>query len=261
MISLTSAEINAWIVAFFFPLARILAVLVSAPPFNNPALNVRIRLILGLAVTLAISPALPPMPAIDPASAAGLLILAQQMLIGFAMGFAVRLVLGAVDLAGSMISLQMGLGFASSYDPPTPGQTGVVSEFLGLLALLVFMAINGHLMVIATLTHSFTAIPVGAALPDAGSWWQLARSGAMIFSSGLLLALPILVALLITNLALAILSRAAPQLNLIVIGFPLTITLGFAGLMFGLSYLSQPLQQLFEYGLQSMLGNFSPAGG
>jgi flagellar biosynthetic protein FliR len=136
------------------------------------------------------------MPAIDPASGAGLLILAQQMLIGFAMGFAVRLVLAAVDLAGSMISLQMGLGFATAYDPLTAGQTGVVSEFLGLLALLIFMAINGHLMVIATLTHSFTAIPVGAGLPETGSWWQLARSGALIFSSGLLLALPILVALL-----------------------------------------------------------------
>jgi hypothetical protein len=162
MISLTSAEINAWVVAFFFPLARVLAVLVSAPPFNNPALTVRIRLILGLAITLAIAPALPPMPALDPASGAGLLILAQQMLIGFAMGFAMRLVFAAVDLAGSMISLQMGLGFATAYDPQTAGQTGVVSEFLGLLALLVFMAINGHLMVIATLAHSFTAIPVGA---------------------------------------------------------------------------------------------------
>ena len=261
MISLTSAEINAWVVAFFFPLTRVLAVLVSAPPFNNPALTVRVRLILGLAITAAIAPALPPMPAVDPGSAAGLLILAQQMLVGLAMGFALRIVLAAVDLAGSMISLQMGLGFASSYDPLTAGQTGVISEFLGLLALLVFMAINGHLMVIATLIHSFTAIPVGTAQLAAGSWWNLASSGVIIFSSGLLLALPILVALLITNLALAILSRAAPQLNLIAIGFPLTITLGFAALMFGLSYLSQPMQQLFEYGLQLMLRNFSSTAG
>jgi flagellar biosynthetic protein FliR len=123
------------------------------------------------------------------------------------------------------------------------------------------MAINGHLMVIATLTHSFTAIPVGAGLAGTGSWWQLARSAAIIFSSGLLLALPILVALLITNLALAILSRAAPQLNLMAIGFPLTITLGFAGLMFGLSYMGPPLQQLFEYGLESMLGSFAGRAG
>jgi flagellar biosynthetic protein FliR len=97
------------------------------------------------------------MPPLDPASGAGLLILAQQLLIGFAMGFAMRLVFSAVDMAGNLISLQMGLGFASAYDPQTAGQTAVISEFMGLLALLVFMAINGHLMVIATLTHSFTA--------------------------------------------------------------------------------------------------------
>jgi flagellar biosynthetic protein FliR len=113
-------------------------------------------------------------PALDPASGAGLLILAQQMLIGFAMGFAMRLVFSAVDLAGNLISLQMGLGFASSYDPQTAGQTAVISEFLGLLALLVFMAINGHLMVIATLTHSFTAVPVSPAAlhADTGGNWQ-----------------------------------------------------------------------------------------
>ncbi|MCB1941494.1 MAG: flagellar biosynthetic protein FliR [Candidatus Accumulibacter sp.] len=256
MISLTAAEINAWVVAFFFPLARILAVLVSAPPFSNPALPVRVRLILGLAIALAIAPILPAMPAVDPASAAGLLILAQQMIIGLAMGFAVRLVLAAVDLAGTMIGLQMGLGFAVSYDPQSAGQTPVIAEFIGLLSLLVFMAINGHLMVVATLTRSFTAIPIGAPLPGPGSWWNVAAAGATVFSSGLLLALPILVTLLVTNLALAILSRAAPQLNLIVIGFPLTITLGFVALMLGLHFLGAPLQQLFEYGLESMLGNF-----
>lgn len=257
MIILTTAEINAWVVAFFFPLARILAVLAVAPPFNNVALTTWVRLALGLAITFAIAPVLPPMPSVDPASAEGLLILAQQLIIGFAMGFAIRLVFGAVDLAGESISLQMGLGFASFYNPQTAGQTAVISEFVGLLALLVFMAINGHLMVIATLTHSFTIVPVGASNIGATPWWRLANSAAIVFSSGLLLALPVVVALMITNLALGILSRAAPQLNLIAIGFPLTMALGFAALMFGLSHLGAPLQQLFEYGLQSMLGPFA----
>jgi flagellar biosynthetic protein FliR len=256
-LSLTAAEINAWVVAFFFPLARVLAVLVSAPPFNNEALTVTVRLLLGLAITFAISPLLPPMPALDPASAAGLLILAQQLVIGVGMGFAMRLVFTAVDLAGNVISLEMGLGFATAYDPQTAGQTAVISQFMGLLALLVFMAINGHLMVIATLTHSFTVLPIGAAHLTASSWWNLANAGAIVFSAGLLLALPVLVTLMIGNLALAILSRAAPQLNLMAIGFPLSIALGFAALMFGLSHLSVPLQQFFEYGLQSMLGHFA----
>lgn len=262
MISLTSAEINAWIVAFFFPLARILAFLVAAPPYNNTALTGQIRLLLGLAIAIAITPALPKMPAIDPASGIGLLILAQQMIIGFGMGFAMRLVFSAVDMAGNMISMQMGLGFATAYDPQNTAQTPVISEFIGMLALLIFMGINGHLMLIATLTQSFTAIPISITAPGNGSWWNLANAGVLVFSSGLLLALPIIVALLITNIALGILGRVAPQLNLMAVGFPLTLTLGFIALALSLSYLSAPLQQLFEFGLRSMLGYFTiPASG
>ena len=260
MISFSSAEINAWIVAYFFPLARILALLAAAPPFNNAALSVRVRLMLGLAIAIAITPALPPIAPLEPASGIGLWILAQQLLIGFAMGFSLRLVFSAVDLAGNMIATQMGLGFATFYDPQNTAQTPVVSEFMGLLTLLIFMAINGHLMLIATLTHSFTVIPISATAPASGTWLNLANAGVVVFSSGLLLALPILVALLITNVALGVLSRAAPQLNLFAVGFPLTLALGFAMLIISMSYLGAPLQLLFEHGLQSMLGNFVVAG-
>ena len=255
MISLTSAELNAWIVAFIFPLARILALLVAAPPFNNPALPMRVSLLLGLAIAMAIAPVLPAMPVIEPASGLGLLILAQQMIIGFAMGFTLRLVFSAVDMAGNLISNQMGLGFATAYDPQSASQTVVVSEFLGMLALLVFMAIDGHLMVIATLTRSFSVLPIGGAIAN-GSWSNIANAGGVIFSSGILLALPVVVTLMITNTALGVLMRVAPQLNLMAIGFPITIILGFAALFISMSHLGAPLQQLLEYGLDSMLGVF-----
>ena len=256
MISVTTAELNAWIAAFFFPLARILALLVVAPPFNNAGLPRRVRLLAGLAIAIAIAPALPKIPAIEPASGAGLLIFAQQIVIGFAMGLAMRLVFTAIDLAGSMISNQMGLGFATSYDPQSASQTPVISEFLGMLALLFFMAINGHLMVIATLTESFTVLPIGAASVAHGSWLNIANAGGVIFSAGVLLALPIVVTLLITNIALGVLGRVAPQLNLMVIGFPITIVLGFSALLASMSYLSIPLQDMFEHGMRSMLGFF-----
>jgi flagellar biosynthetic protein FliR len=256
MINLTTTELNAWIVAFFFPLARILALLVAAPPFNNPALPVRVKLLLGIAIAVAITPTLPTMPSVEPASGAGLLVLAQQMLIGFAMGFTMRLVFTAVDMAGNMISNQMGLGFATAYDPQSASQTVVVSEFLGMLALLTFMAINGHLMVIATLVRSFTALPIGAEAIASSTWSNIANAGGVIFSSGVLLALPVMVALMITNIALGVLGRVAPQLNLMAIGFPITIILGFAALFVGMSYLGAPLQQMFEHGLNSMLGVF-----
>lgn len=256
MISLTSAEINTWIVAFFFPLARILSFLVAAPPFNNAALKGRTRLALGLAIVIAIAPALPKIPPLDPASGIGLLILAQQMLIGFSMGFTMRLVFSAIDMGGNMISMQMGLGFATAYDPQNTAQTPVISEFIGMLALLIFLGIDGHLMLIATLVHSFTALPIRVAAFGSGTWLNLANAGAVVFSSGLLLALPIIVALLIANLALGILGRVAPQLNLMAVGFPLTLTLGLIALALSLPYLSAPLQRLFEFGLQSMLGYF-----
>ena len=256
MISVTSAELNAWIVAFFFPLARILALLVAAPPFNNPALSMQVKLLLGLTIALAITPALPPIPAMDPASGQGLLTLAQQMLIGYAMGFSMRLIFTAIDMAGNMISTQMGLGFATAYDPQSASQTAVVSEFLGMLALLVFLAINGHLMVIATLAQSFTALPIGSTAIPSGTWMNMAAAGSVIFSSGVMLALPVVIALLITNIALGVLGRVAPQLNLMAIGFPITIALGFAAIVVSMSHLNAPLQQMFEYGLQSMLGNF-----
>ena len=256
MISLTTAEINAWVVAFFFPLARILALLAVAPPFNNTGLPAQIRLLTGLSIAMAITPALPKIPVMEPASGLGLLIMAQQMLIGFAMGLALRLVFSAIDMAGFLISNQMGLGFSTSYDPTSASQTPVISEFMGLLGLLMFMAINGHLMVISTLTQSFTALPIGVSMALKGSWLNIASAGGVIFSSGLFLALPIVVTLLITNIALGVLGRVAPQLNLMVIGFPITIALGFIGLLTGMSYLGAPLLNLFEYGLESMLRFF-----
>ena len=172
------------------------------------------------------------------------------------MGFAMRLVFSAIDLAGTMISNQMGLGFATAYDPQSAAQTAVISEFLGMLALLVFLAINGHLMVIATLSESFDVLPISAGIITNASWLNIANAGGVIFSSGVLLSLPVVVALLIANIALGVLGRVAPQLNLMAIGFPITIVLGFSALIVSLSYLASPLQQLFEFGLQSMLGYF-----
>ena len=257
MISITTAQFNALLVAYFFPMARILALLAAAPPFNNVGLSRRTRLLLGLAIAIAITPALPATPVTEPSSGLGLLIFAQQIVIGYAMGFVMRLVFSAIDLSGTIIGNLMGLGFATAYDPDSASQTPVISEFFGTLALLVFFSINGHLMVIATLVQSFSALPIGASGLASGSWLNVANAGVLIFSSGVLLALPVTAALLITNIALAILSRVAPQLNLMVIGFPITIVLGFAAIVASLSYLNAPLQQMFEFGLNSMLGYFA----
>ena len=262
MITFTTAELNALIATFVFPLVRVLALLAAAPPYNNASLPVRVRLILGLAITLAIAPAVGAAgtpPGVAPASGAGLLILAEQMLIGYAMGFSMRLVFSAVDLAGNVFSTQMGLGFATFYDPLNSAQTPVIAEFINLLALLLFLSMNGHLLYLATLAQSFTAIPVSATPLGAGSWLNLVELGNKMFSAGLLLSLPIVAALMITNVALAVLTRAAPQLNLFALGFPLTLMGGFFALAVSLNYMATPIQGIFELGMEAMLGYVVPA--
>jgi len=255
MISVSAAELNAWVMAFFFPMTRIMAFMASAPPFNNAIVRPRVRLMIGLALTYAIMPVIPPLPAIDSTTTAVLLILAEQMLIGFAMGFSLRLIFTSIDLAGSVFSMQIGLGFAMSYAPSSAAQTLVLSEFIGVLALLTFLALNGHLISISVLAQSFTVIPIGV-FPGELSWLNVARMGTVVYTSALMIALPIICAMAITNIALGILSRVSPQLNLIAVGFPITLMLGFCVLYVALLHLGPLLQQLFDVGITAMLSNF-----
>lgn len=258
MISVGSAQIDAWIVAFIFPLSRILGFMATAPLWSTAGVPKRVRLTIAIAVAVALAPGLPPMPEVQPASLAGLWIMAQQMLIGIGMGFAAKIVFTAFLFAGEFIGTQMGLGFATFYDPLSASQTPVVAEFLNLIALLLFLSLNGHLLYLATLAQSFSAIPVSNIPVGAGSWLNIAELGSKIFSAGLLLSLPIMAALMITNVALAVLTRAAPQLNLFALGFPLTLLGGFLILAISLNYMATPFQGIFQLGLESLLGVVVP---
>lgn len=256
MISFTSAEFNALLAAWFFPMARILALVAVSPVFSNAALPRRVRLAFGLALTLAIAPSVPPIPAIEPASGAGLLILAEQILIGVSMGMVMQMVFAAIGLAGELISMQMGLGFATMYDPMSTSQTVVTGEFIALLATLIFLGMDGHLTLIVTLADSFRAMPISTTLPSPGFLLNVIEWGRMVFAYGLLLAMPVLVTLIIVNIALAVLSRAAPQLNLMNIGFPITLIIGMLVLSESFSYLITPLRRMYEEGFVMMLGIF-----
>lgn len=247
MLSVTEAQLNAWLAAFMFPLARVLGLIAAAPVFNNASVPVRVKLLAGLAVTFAVAPMLPPPPQVEPASWAGLALLLQQGLIGLLLGFTMRIVFAGVDLAGELIGLQMGLGFAVFYDPQNAGQSPVVAEFVGLLALLFFLAFNGHLMVLALLAESFRALPVGVS-PFPAGWETLLRWAAALFSIGVLLALPVIGALLVANIALGVLTKVAPTLNLFAVGFPVTLMAGFAMLALSMPYFAPALENLFERG-------------
>lgn len=253
MITISSMQLEAWLAAFIFPLARILALVASAPIIGNKQVPARVKVGLALFITFLIAPTLNIPSGIEASSGPGLFILLQQILVGLAMGFSMRLVFTAVEMAGDLMGMQMGLGFASFYDPVNATQTQVIAQFLGIFAALAFLSMNGHLYMLATLAESFQAFPISTQLPAAKAMHTLALWGGSIFNQALRLSLPLIAALLITNLALGILTRSAPQLNIFAIGFPITLVVGFVTLILTLPYLAPLLDVFVQAGLDTML--------
>ena len=252
MLYVSTAELNTWIAALLWPAARILALIAASPVFGNARIPMRVKVALGLMMALVIAPTVPAMPAADPSSWAGFLILMREIVIGIGMGFAMRLVFAAVEMAGEISSLTMGLGFASFFDPMSQGRSSAVSQFLVWIATLALLAVNGHLVLVEALAESFQTLPIAAISFHNNGFWELVRWGGQIFTSGLQLALPIVAALLITNVALGILTRAAPQLNLFGIGFPITLGVGFLTLTMALPFMNMPLQNLVNQGVEKV---------
>ena len=255
MINITTVEFNTLLAAFVWPLSRILALIASAPILGNPSTPVRVKLGLAIMITILVLPLVEKsLPHIDPASGVGLVILLQQVLIGVAIGFVMRVVFVAVEMAGELIGLQMGLGFAVFFDPQNSGQIDITGRFLGIIASLAFLAMDGHLLMIALISQSFSTLPIGSAALTEVTFTTLVNWGGEIFKSGLQLSLPVLTALLITNLALGILTRVAPQLNIFAVGFPLTLAVGFLVLGLSIPFYTPILEYLVHDGLKLMMG-------
>jgi flagellar biosynthesis protein FliR len=161
-------------------------------------------------------------------------------------------VFASLDVAGELIGLQMGLSFATFFDPQSQGQTSVIAQIIGIVSTLLFLALNGHLLLVQGLAQSFEWLPITAEPVRSEGFLWLARSGSVLFATGLLLALPVVAALLITNIALSVLTRAAPQLNLMAIGFPITSTVGIAVLWLSLPVLANVLQGVFDQGFEGI---------
>jgi flagellar biosynthetic protein FliR len=261
VISFTSAQLSAWLAAFIFPLARVLALIASAPIFGNKQVPARIKVGLAVVITIVIAPTLNISPEIDPASAQGLFVLVQQIVAGVIIGFSIRLIFSAVEMAGDLAGMQMGLGFASFYDPQNATFTPVIAQFLGIIAALAFITVDGHLYMLAALADSFRDFPIGANVPSANAFRTVAEWGGSMFGHALQFALPLIGALLITNLALGILTRSAPQLNIFAVGFPITLAVGFAALLLTIPYLAPLLEYFTHKGLDTVARVMLQLGG
>ena len=215
-----------------------------APVFGVALVPARVRILLTLGLTVVVAPLLPAPPPVSPISLPGLLILLNQFLIGLAMGFALTMVFDAMIIGGQTIAMSMGLGFATMVDPQRGVNVPLVSQYFLILTTLLFLSLNGHLMLVEVLVDSFFRLPVGNGGIGQSGIWALVLWGGRMFIGAMQIALPAVIALMVVNLSFGVMSRAAPTLNLFAVGFPITMTLGFIIVMLSLSSLTESLSAL-----------------
>lgn len=238
-----------------WPMLRISALLMTAPVFSLRALNLRLRILLALALTWMVYP-MQSWPVIDPLSGAGLLEMLNQITLGVLMGLMLQVITAAVLVAGQSMANAIGLSMATMIDPNT-GNVPVLGQFLIVLATLIFVGLGGHALLLGLLIESFSSLPIGQGLSGQQAWSALLGWSGMIFLGGLLLALPVMVTLLFINIGLGVATRAAPALNIFSVGFPAMVLVGLGVLFLSLPSVGARIQWLWTQGfvqLRQLLG-------
>jgi flagellar biosynthetic protein FliR len=249
LLQLTDTQIQSWVASFMLPLFRVAAVLMAMPVLGTTLVPKRVRLYLALAITVCITPTLPPMPAFNALDLSGLMLIAEEIIIGTLLGFSLQFLFQAFVVAGQIIAVQMGMSFAAMVDPTNGVSSPVIGQFFTMLVTLLFLAMNGHLVVLEVLTESFTTLPVGATLVTSKFWDVVLRLG-WVMGAGIVLVLPAITALLVINIAFGVMTRAAPQLNIFSIGVPLTLVIGMVILWISMGDILNQWQPMSTEALQ-----------
>jgi len=243
---LTEAMLLDWLGIYFWPFLRIGAVLIAAPLFGSRALSARVRLVFALALTLVLAPMLPDTPPLDFFTAEAISRVLRELLIGLVIGFCLQLVFEAVALGGELLSYSMGLSFAQMNDPLRGVSSPVLSRFLQTLAILSFLSLGGHLALVEWLRGSFEWQPIHGAALSPAMLLPLVMEGSQMFAGALRIALPGVCALLLVNLAFGVMNRAAPSLNMLSVGFPISLTAGIVVLAASLGSIQSVFVELLE---------------
>ena len=251
MLELSNAQIGGWVGQFLLPLFRIAALLMSMPIIGTQLVPMRVRLYLTLAIAVVLVPGLPPVPVVEALSGQAMLLIAEQILIGAMFGFVLQLFFQVFIVSGQLLAMQMGLGFASMVDPTNGVSVPVIGQFFNMLVVLLFLAMNGHLVVLEILSESFVTLPIGGGLTT-NHFWEVAGKLGWVLGAGLLMVLPAITALLVVNLAFGLMTRAAPQLNIFSIGFPLTLVLGLIIVWIGMADILAQYQTFATEALQML---------
>ena len=242
---------------FSAPFLRMSAMMLVAPVFSAPGLSVRTRVLLATLVAALVAPSLPANDLPELFSAAGFLLAIQEVGVGLMIGFVLQLAFGAIVFGAQAMSMTMGLGFAMAVDPQNGVQVPVVAQLYVILGTLLFLSLDGHLMLIAAVVESYELVPVGMSGISPLALSGLVSLGSIVFAGGILLALPVMTALLLVNLAFGIITRTAPQLNIFAVGFPVTILGGLLIMFIVMPGFLDALRNMFDVSLNRSLMIFN----
>lgn len=235
-----------WLVAMIRPGAAFIA----APVFGAAFVPVQLRLIVALAIGIpAVSHGGFVLPPDGVATAQGIMLVGGEVMAGLALGFAVQIGFSAAMIAGEVIGNAMGLGFAAMVDPASGQSNPVLAQFMSIIATFLFLAVNGHLALAASVVESYRALPPGDAWLSADSLHGLVFFGGVLFSAGLSIALPVAFAIVLVQIIMGLLARSAPQLNLFAVGFPAALLAGIVLLAIAAPVLGEGVLAAIRFGL------------
>ena len=226
MFELSADQIYQWIGQYFFPFCRIGAFLTMVPIISTQLVSTRIRLILALTITVLVAPSAQVVSFGDLVSLQSAVIIFQQIFIGLVMGFILQLLFQVFVVGGQIVAMQNGLGFATLVDPVNGINVASISQLYLMTVNILFFALNGHLALLHLIGTSFDMMPVTDKGLAPENYRELVLLASWMFSGAILVALPSIISLLVVNIAFGVISRAAPQMNIIAVGFPFTMVLG-----------------------------------
>ncbi len=239
-------ELTPAITSLMLVLTRVGAMLMATPVFRSTGVPARVRIVLALTFSLLAVAALPPdyqAPAIDAGLVAAIV---SEVGLGLAMGFMIQLVFASLAIAGEACAMGMGLGFATMIDPANGNPVPTLSQLFMVLSTLIFVALDGHLQMLGMLFVSFDLLPPGSSPFAAVHISVLLEWAMLMYAHAMFIALPIIVAVLLTNILFGVITRAAPQLNLFAIGFPMMLLLGIFLIFMNVEHVAEGARSLLR---------------
>lgn len=235
-----------------WPMGRIGGLLLVAPLFSSKQIPKRVKVVFICAISFACSMFIPKELSLANFSGMYVVYMAEEVAFGFLMGFIMLLVFQVFVLSGQIVSMQSGLGFAVMMDPSSTASVPLIGQYYLMMASLIFLALNGHLVLLEALINSFKIMPIGALVADNFVAEVISFSGWM-FKEGVLVSIPAIISLLLVSLSFGIMTRVAPQLNIFSLGFPITLVMAIAVIQVCMTSLGEQMVASIEHGLNLVI--------